>query len=113
MSPEATNPARNGVAAGLGNGHLLGGDDGFRDSLLPVKKQPFSDVERARADLLRAFVIEALSIAAHYNGTAITFAQIGDDACLEMSIREFARTASIATRTARELIDLRRSGGAS
>ena len=68
-------------------------------------------VKRSKCALLCESIVEALSVASHYNETAITFAQIGDLDCLEMSMREFARTASIATRSTRELIDLRRSGG--
>ena len=83
-----------------------------RNNQTSLKKQSPSDVERTRAGLLREFVIEALSIAAHYSDTTITFARIGDYACFEMSMREFARTASIAAKTARELIDLRNEGGA-
>ena len=68
-------------------------------------------VLRARCALLRDAIVEALAVSAHYNDTAITFAPLGDDACLEMALREFARTASVATKTARELIELRNEAG--
>ncbi len=86
--------------------------DALKNKLIPAEKQQPSDVDRTRASLLRDLVIEALTISAHYSETSITFAQLGDDECLELSMREFAKTASIATKTARELIDLRRKDGA-
>jgi hypothetical protein len=56
---------------------------------------------------LRDFVVEALSVAAHYSETAIIFARIGDVDCMELAIGEYARTATLATKTARELVNLR------
>ena len=111
MASDISNPAR-GEAAGLGISSSFSGADNPKHSSSPAKKQQPSDVDRTRASLLRDLVIEALTISAHYSETSITFAQLGDDECLELSMREFAKTASIATKTARELIDLRRKDGA-
>jgi hypothetical protein len=92
---------------------LLGGSDGLDPSQNPSIQQPekrdHKAVLRAKSMLLREAIVEALSIAAHYSDTAITFAELGDDACLEMAMREFAKTASVATKAARELIALRRA----
>jgi hypothetical protein len=56
MASDASNPAR-GEAAGLGDGHLLGGDDSSQSNLSLTKRQ---QVEPARRD--RAL----LSVAARY-----------------------------------------------
>ncbi len=61
-----------------------------------------SKIDLAKSDLLRDFVIESLSLAAHYADTAMTFASIGDDALLEQSMRGYTHFARAAAKAARE-----------
>ena len=102
MALNNEDPARCGAAPGP-DGVLLGSGNRSESTKSPSTPQAIS----IRKELLRDFVVEALSVAAHYSDTAVTFAQIGDIDCMELAIREFARTATLATKTARELVDLR------
>jgi hypothetical protein len=62
MGSEKTNPAR-GEAAGLGNRHLLGGDDTSRDNRSPTKKQ--QQAQHADADYFGLGALTELALASN------------------------------------------------
>ncbi len=94
MPPETSNPAR-GDAAGLGGGHLLGGDDSHRDTLSPAQKQHLDPADgiafalalRAKIELLRWEIVTAIGAMQAALDAARAMAEIPSDAGLLHSLR--------------------------
>jgi hypothetical protein len=74
MAQEASSPARDGVAAGLGISSRLAGLDSSKNNPTLLKKQRLSAVDRARRELLLDALVEAF-------GDVIELAESGERAC--------------------------------
>ncbi len=107
MHRQNENPAVS-ETAGLGN---VAHDQAINTRDIASPQASFngpSKIDLAKCDLLRDFVVESLSLAAHYADTAMTFASIGDDALLEQSMRGYTQFARAAAKAAREVVNIRK-----
>jgi hypothetical protein len=103
MAPETSNPARDGVAAGLLDRHLLGGDDGSKHKPTQPKPQPLSAVDRARRELFLDAIAEGCGDAIDYAESAAQFVFMRDRAALFLAVDRLVEKVVLIGEATRDL----------
>lgn len=111
MSIETNEPA-GGQPAGSGNASLpTSGDSPNHTSSDPAKQAAL--LRRAKLDLLRDALHEALGFAKLYADVAQSLTEVGDDAGTLHALGNFRAAAKVACQAGRDIRELRGEGNAS